>query len=506
MDQQALTLAKRSNQDDSESSWVKKCRMGNWFSRPVDPESSQRAKTQRGARRPTVNAQYGGVVNAPQLKDVHVGGNLTVQVTQASSPDRTDETKAASPKNKEPAIPLLSKLSNCDLTDRCCEDISSVLSSKSSGLEELDLSGNNLLDSGVKLLSHGLKSPNCKLQRLRLSNCDLTDRCCEDISSVLSSKSSGLEELDLSGNNLLDSGVKLLSDGLKSPNCKLQRLRLSNCNLTDGCCENISSVLSSKSSGLEELDLSGNNLLTDSGVKLLSDGLKSPNCKLQRLRLSDCRLTAAGCRSLTFALSNSSDLRELNLSYNDLEDQGLELLSDWLRKPQCRLEILSLRCCRLTAASCRSLTFALSDSSALRELNLSHNYLKNQGVELLSDWLRRPQCRLEILRLSFCTESCCESLASALKSNPSHLRELTLDRSDPGESGLKLPSDLQEDKTYKLQTLRVSEGSELKRQQWLIFLLLSEPNDLNYRCESDLKFITTPLFLRTRCSKLLNQK
>uniref|UniRef100_A0A8C9YDY8 NACHT domain-containing protein n=1 Tax=Sander lucioperca TaxID=283035 RepID=A0A8C9YDY8_SANLU len=60
--------------------------------------------------------------------------------------------------------------------------------------------------------------------------------------------------------------------------------RLSSCILTYRCCENISSVLSSKSSGLEELDLSGNRLLTDSGVELLSHGLKSPNCKLQRLR------------------------------------------------------------------------------------------------------------------------------------------------------------------------------------------------------------------------------
>uniref|UniRef100_A0A8C9YEJ5 NACHT domain-containing protein n=1 Tax=Sander lucioperca TaxID=283035 RepID=A0A8C9YEJ5_SANLU len=176
------------------------------------------------------------------------------------------------------------RLSNCNLTNISCENISSVLSSKSSGLEELDLSGNSLLNLGVERLSDGLKSPNCKLQRLRLSYCDLTDRCCENISSVLSSKSSGLEELDLSGNSLLtDSGVKLLSDGLKSPNCKLQRLQLRNCNLTYRCCENISSGLSSNSSGLEELDLSGNDLL-DSGVELLSHGLKSPNCKLQRLR------------------------------------------------------------------------------------------------------------------------------------------------------------------------------------------------------------------------------
>ncbi|KAF1394515.1 hypothetical protein PFLUV_G00001120 [Perca fluviatilis] len=104
MDRQGWKLAKRSNQDDSESSAVKKCRTGNWFtalvSWLVDPGTSQRAETQRGAGRPPVNAQNGGVVNIPQISGVNVGGNLTIQVTQASSPDRTDETKAASPKNK----------------------------------------------------------------------------------------------------------------------------------------------------------------------------------------------------------------------------------------------------------------------------------------------------------------------------------------------------------------------------------------------------------------------
>ncbi|CAK6981628.1 NACHT%2C LRR and PYD domains-containing protein 14-like [Scomber scombrus] len=116
-------------------------------------------------------------------------------------------------------------LSDCNLTDRCCEYLSSALSSKSSGLEELDLSRNQLQDSGVKLLSDGLKSPNCKLQKLRLCCCYLSERSCEALSSVLSSQSSSLRDLDLSNNDLKDSGVKQLSAGLKSPHCTLKTLR-----------------------------------------------------------------------------------------------------------------------------------------------------------------------------------------------------------------------------------------------------------------------------------------
>ncbi|CAM4574358.1 unnamed protein product [Leuciscus chuanchicus] len=299
----------------------------------------------------------------------------------------------SSPDDYERLVPAVrccrkALLHSCNLTVQTCESLSSVLQSSNTALRELDLSNNDLQDSGVKLLSDGLKSPNCQLETLRLHSCNLTVQTCESLSSVLQSSNTALRELDLSINDLQDSGVKLLSDGLKSPNCQLETLRLHSCNLTVQTFESLSTVLKSSNTALRELDLS-NNDLQDSGVKLLSDGLKSPNCQLETLRCPMCYFTSQCCESLSSVLQSSiSVLRELDLSNNDLQDSGVKLLCDGIMSPNCQLQTLRLSGCMVTEEGCGYVSSALSSNpSHLRELDLSYNHPGDSGVKMLTDKL-----------------------------------------------------------------------------------------------------------------------
>ncbi|XP_072567034.1 uncharacterized protein [Paramormyrops kingsleyae] len=362
------------------------------------------------------------------------------------------------------------RLSGCRVTEEGCSSLASALRSNPSHLRELDLSYNHPGDSGVKLLSAVLEDPSCKLEKLKVGQCELTEKCCEALASALRSNSSPLRELDLSDNDLQDSGVKLLSAGLEDSHCKLEILRLSGCSVTEEGCSSLASALRSNPSHLRELDLSYNHP-GDSGVKLLSAVLEDPSCKLEKLKLSGCRVSEEGCSSLASALrSNPSHLRELDLSYNHKGDSGVKLLSAVLVDPSCKLEKLQMGQCELTEKCCEALASALrSNSSPLRELDLSDNDLQDSGVKLLSAGLEDSHCKLEILRLSGCrvTEEGCSSLASALRSNPSHLRELDLSYNHPGDSGVKLLSAALEDPSCKLEKLNVDHSGECRTRPGL---------------------------------------
>ncbi|XP_056613374.1 NACHT, LRR and PYD domains-containing protein 12-like isoform X1 [Triplophysa dalaica] len=118
------------------------------------------------------------------------------------------------------------KLWRCKITDEGCAALTSALRSNPSHLRDLNLSLNNVGDSGVKLICDVLKNPLCKLETLWLRSCSITDEGCVALTSALRSNPSHRRHLDLSHNNLGDSGVKLISDLKDDPQYKLETLKI----------------------------------------------------------------------------------------------------------------------------------------------------------------------------------------------------------------------------------------------------------------------------------------
>uniref|UniRef100_A0A3Q2CX07 B30.2/SPRY domain-containing protein n=1 Tax=Cyprinodon variegatus TaxID=28743 RepID=A0A3Q2CX07_CYPVA len=169
-------------------------------------------------------------------------------------------------------------------------------------------------------------------------------------------------------------------------------LRLNSCNLLPRSCEALSPVLSCQSSSLRELDLSNNNL-KNSGVEVLCDGLGSQNCKLEILSLSGCIISEEGCAFLASALSsNPSHLKELDLSYNHPGDSGVKMLSDLQKEPQSRLEVLREaripRKKRYTIQSGMDIT--IDTNTINRNLKLSEDNRKVSFVKELQPYPDHP--------------------------------------------------------------------------------------------------------------------
>ncbi|XP_053356048.1 NLR family CARD domain-containing protein 3-like isoform X3 [Clarias gariepinus] len=176
---------------------------------------------------------------------------------------------------------------------------------------------------------------------------------------------------------------------------------------------------------------------------------KTKNNQLHGVKLSPVQWSA-----LVFVLLNSEEeLEEFNLQKFAASDEGLKILS-----PVVSVSRKALLCgCNLTKKSAQVLAKVISSGSrCVKELDLSDNKLRDSGVIQLSAGLESPNCILEVLRLRNCsiTEEGCVALAEALRTK-SHLRELDLRGNDLGEQGVKLLSEIKEDKKYTLETLRL---------------------------------------------------
>nr|XP_020040998.1 NACHT, LRR and PYD domains-containing protein 8 [Castor canadensis] len=306
------------------------------------------------------------------------------------------------------------------------QDICSVFGTNE-GLEVLTVTDTTMEPEFVKVFTTALGHPRCKLQRLSLRHVG-NSMLYEDLFHVLI-ENLHLRYLEIQHTEMGQGAMKSLCAALKFPECHLQSLRLEDCVVSSRDWMDLASDLQGNTR-LRTLLLRSNFLDRFGALFLSADHLK-------RLALENCNITEVSCESLALSLRHRKRLTHLSLAENALKDEGAKHIWKALGCLTCPLKRLVLRNCALTSVCCQEMTSALKNNKTLRSLDLSLNNLKDEGVILLCEALVHPGCDLQILELEGClfTSSGCQALASMLHSNRK-LRYLDLSQNDIGVAGM----------------------------------------------------------------------
>uniref|UniRef100_A0A2R9ABB7 NLR family pyrin domain containing 8 n=1 Tax=Pan paniscus TaxID=9597 RepID=A0A2R9ABB7_PANPA len=309
---------------------------------------------------------------------------------------------------------------------RWWQDLCSVFATNDK-LEVLTMTNSVLGPPFLTALAASLRHPQCKLQKLLLRRVNST-MLNQDLIGVLMGNQH-LRYLEIQHVEVESKAVKLLCRALRSPRCRLQCLRLEDCLATPRIWTDLGNNL--QGNGHLKTLILRKNSLENCGAYYLS------MAQLERLSIENCNLTQLTCESLASCLRQSKMLTHLSLAENALKDEGAKHIWNALPHLRCPLQRLVLRKCDLTFNCCQDMISALCKNKTLKSLDLSFNSLKDDGVILLCEALKNPDCTLQILELENClfTSICCQAMASVLRKNQ-HLRHLDLSKNAIGVYGI----------------------------------------------------------------------
>ncbi|XVE73140.1 hypothetical protein DITRI_Ditri11bG0093500 [Diplodiscus trichospermus] len=235
----------------------------------------------------------------------------------------------------------------------------------------------------------------CHLRYLNLSNNALGEKGVRAFGALLKSQND-LEELYLMNDGISEEAARAVSELIPSTE-QLKVLQFHNNMTGDEGAIAISEIVK-RSHVLEDFRCSSTRVGTDGGVAL-AEALKTCT-HLKKLDLRDNMFGVEAGVALSKAFSLFVDLTEVYLSYLNLEDEGAEALANALRESAPSLEVLEMAGNDITAKGAASLAACIASKQFLTKVNLSENELKDEGAILIGKALGEGHGQLNEVDMS----------------------------------------------------------------------------------------------------------
>jgi Ran GTPase-activating protein (RanGAP) involved in mRNA processing and transport len=176
--------------------------------------------------------------------------------------------------------------------------------------------------------------------------------------------------------------------------------------------------------------------LTDEDMGIvISQAINNRQCI--NLKLVANQITASGASILADALFNNKTLKRLSLWNNQVRDKGVQSLSNALSMNECSLIKLDLSQNDITDEGAKYLAQMLKTNRILTHLSLSNNKISDNGVKFLTDALQNRNNTLEALSLTenkSLTDASVDCLVNMFQRNRS-LKKLWINDCNLSKSG-----------------------------------------------------------------------
>ncbi|XP_070586742.1 NACHT, LRR and PYD domains-containing protein 12-like [Erythrolamprus reginae] len=303
-------------------------------------------------------------------------------------------------------------------------------------LKKLSLSVKNPDERAMEVLCEGLKHPQCTIEILELGLEIDNESTMRPLTEVFR-ENQRLRKLCLSFNKPDERAMEILCEGLKHPQCKIEMLELDGDIAKESTMRHLTEVFRENQT-LRELFLSLKNP-DERAMKVLCEGLKHPQCPIERLMLGGEIDNESTMRPLTEALRENQRLRNLSLSFKNPDERAMEVFCEGLKHPQCTIETLELDGQIAKESTMRHLTEVFRENQTLRELFLSLKNPDERAIKVLCEGLKHPQCPIEMLVLDgeIAKESTMRPLTEVLRVNQ-RLRSLSLSFKNPDERAMEV--------------------------------------------------------------------